>query len=148
MPSRRTSTGLESITNGKVPRREPDSTTAETSAQVRQSWSAQAMNTVMALFRIPHGGKSAGIVVTVAMNNRAQPADLIRNLISDSLLLVCLTSHRVAPGRHLCRSAYWMPLKKTWWKWRWDVEGVVQRQGEERLPLEHGRVAEQADAHG
>jgi hypothetical protein len=41
-----------------------------------------------------------------------------------------------------------MPLKKTWWKWPSDVEGVVQRQGDERLHLEHGRVAEQADAHG
>jgi hypothetical protein len=73
---------------------------------------------------------------------------LIRNLILVDFPLVRFALHRVALSRHLCRSGYWVSLKTGWWNRRGDVEGVVRLQGDERLHLEHGRVAEQADAHG
>jgi hypothetical protein len=58
---------------------------------------------------------------------------LIRNLIPVVLLPAHLALHRVASGRHLCSSGHWMSLKKSPWKCPWDVEGVVRRQGDERL---------------
>jgi hypothetical protein len=56
MPSRGTSRGVESTTDGKVIEQHPYSTTEETYPHVMSSRSAQAVNTAAALFRRPHGG--------------------------------------------------------------------------------------------
>jgi hypothetical protein len=50
---------------------------------------------------------------------------VIRNLISMIFLPACLTLHRVASGRHLCRPGHGMPLKNSWWNGRGDVEDLV-----------------------
>jgi len=82
--------------------------------------------------------KNCGRIRKDGSNSLAILWVLIRNLIPVVLLLVCLALHRVGASRHLCSSGHRMSLKKSPWKWRWDVEGLVSaRTWGFKSPLRH-----------